>query len=199
MEHLTIRTAVSADVPQVRSVVARALADDPMIRWLIPTDAPARLSRIAVFFSAQVERLVTLGHTDVAVAGEDVVGAALWVAPDTGQLGGFPQASELASIVADGVRVQAFVEQFQAAWAGQQHCEAPYLATLGVLDTCRGQGVGRRLLDAGHSYFDAPVTWLESTNAQNLPLYERAGYTVTHQAPFADGATRMTQLVRTAS
>lgn len=191
-----IRVAGPGDVPQVRTVVARALADDPMIRWIVPPEATDRMSRVAVFFSAQVERLVLLGHTDVATVDDRVVGAALWIPPGAGRLDGLPLAAELAGIVSTPERVQAFADQFHAARDGAPVCDGPYLATLGVLDSCRGQGIGRRLLQAGHGHFGQVTTWLESTNPDNLSLYERAGYLPTHRAPFADGSTVMTRLVR---
>ena len=191
----TTRPARARDLPAIRTVVAHAVADDPMLTWLLPVGGPQRLSRIAIYFSAQVERLVAHGVCHVAVAGGEIVGAALWAACDLPRATTLPLAPELGAIVLDPERARAMNEQFAAARAEAPHCDGAYLSTLGVLDRHRGQGLGMSLVEAGHRAVAGP-TWLETTNPRNHSLYERAGYRKVHEAPFADATTTLARFSR---
>lgn len=195
MDEVSIRRATAADIPAVRTVIARSLAADPMLEWIFPPDTTNRESRLAIYFSAQVERLVTLGVTHMAMEGDAAVGAALWMPPGTGRPDSLPIGAELTEILCGADRSHTIGADFAAARAGAPDHDGPYLATLGVLPSHRGQGLGRRLLDAGHDCL-GPTTWLESVNPANLGVYQRAGYAITHQAPFANGTTTLTLLKR---
>ncbi|MGP9537652.1 GNAT family N-acetyltransferase [Brachybacterium sp. AOP43-C2-M15] len=195
--HGAVRIAPAAmtDVPQVRTVIARSLSDDPMLRWLFPEDCAERLSRIALFFSGQVEQLIRHGAAHHARVDGEIVGAALWIPEGMERASTLPAARDLPPILLGGSRYAAFGHQFAEAREGAPAAEGAYLATLGVLAEHRERGIGRALVRAGHELLGEP-TWLETTDPHNVDFYQHLGYETVHRAPFADGTTSMIRLVR---
>ena len=75
--NLDIRPATPERVPAVAAMVARAFADDPMIRWSLgPDDLPNRMRR---YFTLINEQWADLG---VLWESGDAAGAAAWIPPD---------------------------------------------------------------------------------------------------------------------
>src|SRR3954451_15160224 len=81
-----IRRAEPRDLPAVRTVLARALADDPLMDWIFAA-TENRPAAVAVFLSAAVERYVLAGTTWLAVDDGRAVGAAAWRVPGTDPVG----------------------------------------------------------------------------------------------------------------
>lgn len=192
---MDISPATMAEAPAIRTALARALSEDPMLAWMFPLRDELRLSRIAIFFSGQVERLVQHGLVHRATVGGAIAGAAMWIPEGTARLDTLPRPRDIMGVLFDEARNRELSGEFTAAREGAPAAVGTYLATLGVLEEHRGRGVGARLVEAGHEAIPGP-TWVESTSARNLPFYRRRGYSVVHRAPFASGTTTMTRLVR---
>ncbi len=104
--------------------------------------------------------------------------AALWLPPgvesDSDALGGLieelvpPEKQAVIGEVVEGM--------------GQYHPHEPhwYLAMVGVDPARQGQGLGSAMLKAGLERCDADglISYLESSNPKNVPLYERHGFEV---------------------
>src|SRR4051794_26062203 len=81
-----IRRAEPRDLPAVRTVLAGALADDPLMAWIFGT-TPHRPSAVAVFLSQAIERYVLAGTVWLAIVGGRAVGGATWRVPGTAPAG----------------------------------------------------------------------------------------------------------------
>jgi len=78
---LTVRPAAAGDVKQLAMVMARAFYDDPPFMWMLP-DAATRLRRTRRLFATLVRgEALAYGGVDVARAGGEVAGAAIWLPP----------------------------------------------------------------------------------------------------------------------
>ncbi|MFE5776841.1 GNAT family N-acetyltransferase [Brachybacterium sp. NPDC056505] len=192
---VSIAPATMAEAPAIRTVLAHSLSEDPMLTWMFPQRDALRLSRIAFFFSGQVERLVGHGLVHSAMVEGEIVGAALWIPEGTPRLDSLPRPRDIMGILLGETRNRDLIDEFTAARDGAPSVAGTYLATLGVLEEYRGHEVGTRLVEAGHRAITGP-TWVETTSPRNLPFYRRLGYEVVHEAPFAGGTTTMTRLVR---
>lgn len=185
---LEIRRAEPRDLPAVRTVLARALADDPLMDWIFGV-TDNRPGAVAVFLSAAIERYVVAGTTWLAVDDGHAVGAAAWRVPGTDAVGadaGDPMPGEhTLALLMDPARVPAI----RAGFAAMADLAVPepsaLLHFLGVDDDRRGEGIGRALLDAGLAAIPAGVgAHLNTTLESNVRFYERCGFV-------HDGAVRL--------
>jgi ribosomal protein S18 acetylase RimI-like enzyme len=75
------------------------------------------------------------------------------------------------------------------------HPEEPhwYLAVIGSDPTVRGQGFGQALMRSRLDRCDAEYcpAYLESSKPENVPYYERFGFTVTREIGLPDGGPTM--------
>lgn len=162
-----------------------AFTDDPVQTWVFP-DPVKRQRYGAAYFDLHAVRSLRAGtswHTDG--------GAALWDAPGTWRFSR-RESIALALRSAPGVglsRGGLIGEGF--AEIERDHPDEPhwYLAVLGVRPELAGRGLGGALLAAGLGRVDAErmPAYLESSNARNVPLYERHGFEVTADHRLPDG------------
>ncbi|MFC6360436.1 GNAT family N-acetyltransferase [Luteococcus peritonei] len=194
---VTVRRAGLADIPQIRTVLAHGLAEDPMMLWLFgeEEDPRRRLSRIAAYFSVQVERRVTAGLVDVATVDDEVVGAALWGERRLEPSDLLPRPGSLALMLLGEDWGAATSEAMTAARDAAPAPSGPYLAVLAVLPQLQGHRIGQRLVEASHRRF-GESTWLESTNPRNHGFYQRLGYRRVHQVQVALDGPLLTCFVR---
>ena len=75
-----------------------------------------------------------------------------------------------------------------------------YLWVLGVDPVYQGQGVGGALLRAGLARADAShlPCYLETTNAENVPLYHRFGFLVEDERLIPDSSVHLWSMILTA-
>lgn len=184
----TARTATMNDVPGVARVLGRAMANDPLLRWLFPNNFTriAQSTRFSALFAGFA--YVPGGDTHLVEMDEDLVrgpvvrGTALWEPPD-GRLenGAFLLRAlpHLVSMVGPSrlPELARYFGEISKARPEQPHW---YLAMLGTDPAARGRGIGSQLLRAGMSEADAdgvPV-YLETMNSANLGYYEKHGFHV---------------------
>jgi len=154
--------------------IVLAFAADPVARWCWP-DPHQYLASMASFTRAFAGRAFL--H-DGAHCTDDYGGAALWLAPnvhsDEEALGEVLEQTVSASIRDD---LFAVFDQMAKYHPSQPHW---YLPMIGVDPPRQGQGYGSALLSYALKKCDREhaLAYLESTNARNIPLYQRHGFEV---------------------
>ena len=161
------------------STLVSAFRDDPVERWLYPSD-----DAYDEHFPAFVEAFGggAFAH-DTAWQVDDFAGVALWFPPDTS-----PDGEEVVRVLmttTDPSRhpdTIAGLEQMDAAHPRFPHW---YLPWLGVDAAFQGRGVGGTLMTDSLRAVDETSlpAYLETPNPRTIPFYERHGFRVT-------GATR---------
>jgi ribosomal protein S18 acetylase RimI-like enzyme len=181
---ITPRTATADDAPSISRTLARAFADDPMMRWFF-TDEAAREAALARYFST----LFTRQYVQHGVCELTGSAAAFWV-PAEAQAKAVPDAEtiqELTDILGD--RAAEFGAAVEAA-AGHTPQEPHWsLSLIGADPAARGQGHGAALLRSGLAQADAAgqATYLESSKPDNLPFYQHFGFTVREEFALPGG------------
>lgn len=168
-----VETATAADQAAVVAALTLAFSSDPAARWSWP-DPKVFLEtfpRFALAFGGAAFAKGTAHRVGFA-------GAALWlppgIEPDEAALGELLERTVSASDQGDAIRV---MEQMAGYHPKEPHW---YLPLIGVDPASQGKGLGGALLRHATDICDrdgAPA-YLESSNLQNLPLYERHGFEV---------------------
>ena len=184
-----VRPARKSDVSALALVLARAFHDDPVMRWMQP-DALRRSVALPGFFAAMTRHhFLGGGGTEIATSDSGVGAAALWDPPGRWQQTPGEQLPMLPALLrAFRGRLGAgrmLTEQMKAVHPEEPHW---YLAIIGSDPDVRGAGLGAALM---HSRLDrcdsegAPA-YLESSNADNVPYYNRFGFDVTGEIVVPD-------------
>lgn len=184
-------------LPALRTVLVRALADDPMFHWFFPAGAEPdelRASRVAMYLGPQVEWQVATGTSFVALDGERVVGGALWKEPGLPRPDVLPAMGTLHRILVAPALVPVTVAGMVAARAEAPQVTGAYLSVLGVDPDAQGRGVGAALMGAAGQRWPG-TRWLETTNERNHAFYERCGYRAVHRASLGDSGETLTRFV----
>ncbi len=180
--------ATRADTDVLSSVLARAFATNPFVRFILPDDA--HYERVGdAFFRLGVAQ--DLAHGEV-YTNADRSGAALWLPPGSPSPGLVEQLSlGLALLRTVGHRTVAAASaltKFENARPKQPHW---YLTILGTDPQAQGSGVGGALLAPILDRCDqtGATAYLESSNPDNVTYYHRFGFEVTSEIAFRDGPT----------
>src|SRR4051794_25133425 len=174
---MAARVATESDHRAVVETIAAAFYDDPLWSWVFP-DAKARRHQQSTMFGFYVESSLPGGT--VLMADARASAAIVYTPPGEQEL-----TDEIEAKVEPFLRsaldshagpVLETLERFEAAVPE----EAPfyYVSFLGTRPDSRGQGLGMGLLAEVCSQADSeekPV-YLESTNPDNNPRYERHGF-----------------------
>ena len=78
MDDPTVEPATWADAPAVRTVLARAYRDNPLMVWALP-DAATREDACAAWLGPSVDRYLAGGRVHVVRLAGAVVGVAWWL------------------------------------------------------------------------------------------------------------------------
>ncbi|MGY1855891.1 GNAT family N-acetyltransferase [Modestobacter sp. SYSU DS0290] len=169
-------------VAEIRTLLARAHADDPLLAWVFP-DARDRPEAAAAWLGVSAERYVAAGQVDLVRDGA-LSAVALWRRPWTTLAGApdlLPTAGGLLRAFVGAARAAEIAEGFAAARA-QTADDVPcaYLHFLAVAPDAQGRGLGGRLLDGvlDRAAEDGVPLRLDTTNPANLPFYEAHGLRV---------------------
>ncbi|WP_179470147.1 GNAT family N-acetyltransferase [Mycolicibacterium vinylchloridicum] len=187
---IDVRRARKGDIPALAQVLGRAFQDDPVMAWVQP-DAARRKAALPGLFSALTRHHFLAGRgTEVAASDDGVGAAALWDPP-----GRWTQSPREQLAMLPGV-MRAFRGRLAAArtvtdMMKANHPEEPhwYLAMIGSDPTVRGGGYGRALMQSRLDRCDAEYApaYLESSNPDNIPYYERFGFEVTGELTLPEG------------
>ena len=169
-------------VAEIRTLLARAYVDDPLLAWVFP-DEGDRPEAAAAWLGVSVERYVAAGEVDV-VREETLRAVALWRRPGTTLAGPdvLPTAGGLLRAIAGPSRAAEVAEGFARVRAHWPEPDVPsaYLHFLAVEAGSRGRGLGGRLLERvlDRCRAEGVALRLDTTNAANLPFYEAHGLRV---------------------
>ena len=172
MDEIPIRPASFGDEKLVGALLSVSFADDPFVRWILPDPrefiADCHIHPRRAYASAFEARTV---H----IIGENL-GAAVWLPPGakSGRLAETapPKDSDDTTRPPD---LAELIAQSAAFCPTEPHW---YLGLIAVDPFHRGKKLGTKLLQHGLALCDRDgvPAYLESTNAGNLTLYERAGF-----------------------
>lgn len=187
-------SAGSATPAEVRTVLARAYVDDPLMVWAFP-DATSRLDAVAAWVGLFAERSMAAGRADVVRRDGAVAAVATWRLPDDPA----PDGTSLPTL--PGL-LTALVgpEHARTVGAGLAHLRPltpqqphAYLHMLAVDPDHQGRGLGREVLSAGAERAASASLGihLETTRPDVVPFYERLGWHVTGEVVLGDGGPRL--------
>ncbi|WP_197415112.1 GNAT family N-acetyltransferase [Mycobacterium sp. M26] len=185
-----VRPARRSDIPAMARVLGRAFHDDPVITWLQP-DPERRTAALPGLFGALARHHFLPGRgVEVATSDDGIGGVALWDPPGRWQQSPREQIAMLPAVLR-AVRGRLAVSRIVTDLMKENHPEEPhwYLAVLGSDPTVRGTGFGRALMQSRLQRCDAEFApaYLESSNPDNVPYYERFGFEVTGEIVVPDG------------
>ncbi|MBD7918684.1 GNAT family N-acetyltransferase [Cellulomonas sp. Sa3CUA2] len=178
---IVVAPAEPGDLTAAASVLAEAFVDDPVTGTLLGGRGHDRSARAHHLFVGLLRPVIADGTVDVArrAGQDDVLGVAIWEAPDAvttiprlmAQLPSFWRACGPDHLWRALVTKRA-VDRYRPRpphW---------YLQEIGVADAARGQGVGGALLDARLATVDGQdaAAYLESSTERNRRLYRRHGF-----------------------
>ncbi|MGH3558265.1 MAG: GNAT family N-acetyltransferase [Mycobacterium sp.] len=176
------RPARKGDIRALSRVLGRAFYDDPVTSWMLP-DGKTRSARLPRLFATLTRHHhLAGGGVEVACDGPGIGAAALWDPPNRWKQSAREQLVMLPSIIRTfGYRSMAARGVIDLMM--RHHPEEPhwYLAVLGSDTTVRGRGFGQALMRSRLDRCDAEhcPAYLESSKPENVPYYERFGFTVT--------------------
>ena len=170
-------------------MLARAFHDDPAFGWLLPAER-SRHRRLRRYFVTELHHeSLRHGAVEVACADGRVAGAAVWFPPGTWS---GTEASALPGYLRAFGRRFVVVAQYQSVAVHAHPREEPhwYLAIIGVDPVRQGYGVGAALLRSRLRRCDEEglAAYLESSNLDNVPLYQHFGFHVTGTLGLPEGA-----------
>jgi ribosomal protein S18 acetylase RimI-like enzyme len=178
---IDVSPAQKSDVKALSQTLARAFNEDPIMTWMLPDDKRRAKGLPRMF--ATMTRHHFLGGGGCEVARDGSLGAAaLWDPPGRWKQSGREELRMMPGIIwALGRRVQ--VGRQIAELMKETHPEEPhwYLAVIGSDPTVRGAGFGQALMRSRLDRCDAEhaPAYLESSNPDNVPYYQRFGFEVT--------------------
>ncbi|CAM5712259.1 GNAT family N-acetyltransferase [Mycolicibacterium aubagnense] len=199
MREIQTRAATRSDAGALSRTLARAFADDPVMKWMIPDDG-ARRRRLPRLFAALAKyQHLDHGGVEIASSGDGIGAAALWDPPGTWQQ---TRGDELriAPIMLLTLGTAVLRGQAASELMKKHHPEEPhwYLAVIGSDPLVRGGGFGQALMKSRLDRVDAEhaPAYLESSNPVNVPYYERFGFEVTGEMVLPNGGPRLIPMWR---
>jgi len=173
----------------VAELLALAFAEDPILGWLLP-DASNTLAARRRLFDQAVRIFARNGLIEMT---EDGRSAAVWGSPHRERPSRLVQVVDklrgaAAALLAGGTTARRggrLNDMMRAHHPRRPHW---YLSAIGTHPDARGQGGASRLLAARLEVCDQEglEAYLESSNPNNLPLYERHGFEILRQITVDD-------------
>jgi GNAT superfamily N-acetyltransferase len=183
-ERRHVQRALTADIPELATVLARAFDTDPFFNWFVPEDW-RRTQRFVAAFDLILRRMSkNLNETFTTAS---LTGCAIWKRPREHALG----FAEEISLLPAFARVMGWrtLPRFSSLLGRAQRLHerfapAPhyYLFVLGVDPGEQRRGTGSRLLEPVLARCDTEQrgAYLETARVENLPFYSRHGFRVVH-------------------
>ena len=180
----SLRRAERGDLAAVARTTGEAFVDDPLMTFFYPDDARR---------ADAVERMlggmwsIVWDDREVYVA-DDVATAAVWAPPGSWVMSP-QQSAEYFPILLGTDPNPAAMPGYIA--MGARHPAEPhwFLESVGTLPEQQNRGLGERVLRPvlDRCDRDGLPAWTWSSNARNLPFYERLGFRVLEELPWVDG------------
>jgi predicted N-acetyltransferase YhbS len=180
MSEPIVEAATWADAPAIRTLLAHAFRENPLVTWVLP-DAGTRLDASAAWMGASMDRYLASGVVDVARLDGTVVGVAAWRPPGSPAEPPptLPSPVGVLGLVVGPDRAQEVVTMLSTSVARfAPERASTYLNFLAVQPEHQGRGLGRLLLDVGvaRARRDGFGTYLATSDPRNVPFYELAGF-----------------------
>ncbi len=174
-----VQRATPDDLGDVATTLARAFADDPVMRWLAaPRDERYRRTGPAAF--AALLRTTYMAKAEIYMAGNGQA-AVIWVPPDAWKAPISHTIRVLPAYVAlSGRRIPRLLKLITAMEKRHEFAEEPhwYIPFIGAVPERQGEGLGSALLAHVLAYVDdeGRPTYLEASSPRNQLLYHRHGF-----------------------
>ena len=151
-----------------------AFSADPFVRFCYPSPV-SYLAHFPSFAEALGGKAFTCGS---AYHSGEYLGTALWLPPGT--LPDGKDVCEYLERTLDPIIINTGLAVLNQMDKNQPQEPHWYLSFIGVDVSHQGQGIGSKLLKPMIDKFDREecIAYLESTNAANIPLYERFGFSL---------------------
>ncbi|MFJ3229260.1 GNAT family N-acetyltransferase [Streptomyces sp. NPDC086783] len=176
-ETYTIRHMIPDDLAGATSALTECFIEDPFFAWLCP-DEQLRPYVVRSWMGLSTSRSLERGHSYVALAEEGIVGASLFSPPGVDiasplELRG--QSLAASAIVGMDMKRYATLQPVSAMQPKSPHF---YLRDIGVIVAARGNGIGKKLVEATHAICDREnwTAYLETTRADSKRFFETLGY-----------------------
>lgn len=185
-DRVPLQPVRDADRDRVVPMLARAFRDDPCFAWVFRS-SPDRIADLEILFDGAFADLARHGISWIT---DDGAGASLWAPPgrtwDDEAMAPMIERMTATYRPDDFERLGAFFGLTAAAHPTEPHY---YLGVLAADEGRQGEGLGSACLRQGLVAVDAEgaAAYLESSNAKNVPLYERFGFEVTSTVDLPDG------------
>jgi predicted N-acetyltransferase YhbS len=177
---MDIRRIERKDVDTLAGVLAAAFETDPLSRWIFGEHAGLR-DRLRASFAKTLQ--IVYIPKNQAYTTDDLAGVALWSPPGKWKMSviqqlriapSFLRILGLRRAAKKGAPLGRIVER---AHPNERHW---YLGVLGVDPTRQRSGVGRALVRPilDRADHERTMAYLETSKAENVPYYERFGFTV---------------------
>jgi GNAT superfamily N-acetyltransferase len=178
---IIVRSAEKPDIPLLSSTLGKAFHDDPVMRWVVPC-ATARARALTPLFAALVRHhYLAGGGVEVAETDIGIGAAALWAPPGRWHESRLEMLRMAPSLwwTLRGSR-RAFQTVLQAVERVHPEEHHWYLGMIGSDPEVRGKGLAHALLRSRLDRCDTSGTpaYLESSNPDNVPYYQRFGFQV---------------------
>lgn len=185
-----VHAARKADIRELSHTLSRAFFEDPVVSWIVP-EAPRRAKGLPRMFATMTRyHFLGGGASEIATDGGHVAAAALWDPPGRwkqSRLEGLLMMPGFVRAFGLGANRGKVVDELMK----KNHPEEPhwYLAVIGSDPTFRGGGFAHALMRSRLDRCDAEhaPAYLESSNPDNVPYYERFGFEVTGEIVIPDG------------
>jgi GNAT superfamily N-acetyltransferase len=177
IQDLVIRDVAPVDTTEITGLLAAAMGDGPVARWLTP-EATVRREYAPAYFHIFAEHAVRYGEVYASVDEDsgELSGVALWF-PLTSLIPGPADYDRRLKEVSGSAfdRARELDAALEAHHPMQPH---HYLAFLAVRPDRQNRGVGGALLDRHHARLDGAAipAYLEANDPRNRDLYLRHGY-----------------------
>jgi ribosomal protein S18 acetylase RimI-like enzyme len=191
---IDVASAREADIGELSRTLARAFHEDPVMTWLFPDAVARRKSLPRLFDALTCYHHLPAGGVEVARRDGVIGAAALWDPPGRWKNSPLEQFRTLPTLVrAFGRRIPVALQV--GATMEREHPEEPhwYLGIIGSDPFVRGVGFGLALMRSRLDRCDAEYcpAYLESSNPDNVPYYQRFGFEVTGEITLPNGGPRL--------
>ena len=175
-----LRQATAEDIPRLKTVLAEAFHDDPIVGWLMPNERK-RQACLRRFFSIEL-RHMALPRGQVWTT-SDLTGIALIMPPGKWRV---PLHATLLEGGAFGARLSRAARLGAAMeWRHGREVREPhyYVRDVGVLPEMQGRGLGCALMGPTLERCDREglPAYLEASSERSAALYERLGFKLTDE------------------
>jgi GNAT superfamily N-acetyltransferase len=170
-----LRHATVEDIQPLKTVMAEAFFDDPVLSWLMPDDG-RRLGRLRRYFGIELRHLA-LARGRVWTT-SDLGGAALTLPPGRWRS---PLRVTLLEGSAFGVHLARAARMGAAIEWRHVHGRHYYVRDVGVRPSMQGRGLGSALMGPTLERCDREgmPAYLEASSERSAALYERLGFRIT--------------------